>query len=217
MDTGTWKKRLMLEPTLTPKKRKTRQRILEVATKIFAAEGYRQADVQVIADSAAVGKGTIYRHFGNKEQLFLAVAKFNLDQLSEYVTAQLVDVEGVVNVLRTIAIACARFYQKHPECVEIMIQERAEFREAIFPTHLMRRAETRSELEALIQRGIDAGEIRSLRPAEVVDAFSDMLYGVIVCGCIGGARKKLVQRAERSIEYFLTGICPAFEVKRSKS
>jgi AcrR family transcriptional regulator len=196
----------MVDQALTPKKRRTRVCILEAATKIFAAEGYRNTDVQVIADSARVGKGTIYRHFGSKEKLFLAVAKFNLDQLAESVTAEVTDFTSVVQVLRDVAVACARFYQQHPECVEIMIQERAEFRETVFPTHLIHRAENRAGLEELFQRGIESGELLPTDASTAVDAYSDMLYGMIVCGCLEGAGHELVPRARRATEFFLHGI-----------
>ena len=43
--------------------------ILEMAMRTFAELGYRATDVQVIADRAGVGKGTVYRHFKSKEDL----------------------------------------------------------------------------------------------------------------------------------------------------
>ncbi len=203
----------MNDPTLTPKKRETRKRILQTATKVFATEGIRNADVQVIADMARVGKGTIYRHFGNKEKLFLAVANFNLDQLTEYVTAAVTEFESIATVLRDVAVACAEFYQQYPECVEIMIQERAEFRESVFPSHLMRRAESRAGMEDLFRRGVESGELLPINAVEAVEAYSDMLYGLLVCGCLDGTRHTLVQRARRATEFFLKGVCSASAVE----
>ena len=42
--------------------------ILEQAIHTFAEQGFRDADVQLIADRAGVGKGTVYRYFGNKKK-----------------------------------------------------------------------------------------------------------------------------------------------------
>src|ERR1700677_2296402 len=50
-----------------------RQAILQAATDVFLREGYARASVDAIAAAAGVGKQTVYGHFGNKEQLFLAV------------------------------------------------------------------------------------------------------------------------------------------------
>jgi TetR/AcrR family transcriptional regulator, mexJK operon transcriptional repressor len=49
--------------------------ILGAATEVFLREGYTRASVDVIAEAAGVGKQTVYGHFGDKEQLFLAVVE----------------------------------------------------------------------------------------------------------------------------------------------
>ena len=56
--------------------------ILDAATKVFAADGYADADVQVVADALGVGKGTIYRYFPTKQELFLSAVDRGLDSLS---------------------------------------------------------------------------------------------------------------------------------------
>lgn len=50
-----------------------RQSIWGAALAEFLREGYSAASVDVIARQAGVSKPTIYKHFGNKERLFLAV------------------------------------------------------------------------------------------------------------------------------------------------
>lgn len=46
------------------------QRILLAAEKVFSGRGYEKATVDEIIALADVGKGTVYKYFGNKEQLF---------------------------------------------------------------------------------------------------------------------------------------------------
>src|SRR5438105_7928475 len=114
----------MAPPATTDRATRTRGAVLQAAIEVFAAEGFHGADVQVIADRAGVGKGTVYRHFGEKEKLFLAAARHALERLSESVDREVRGGRGVVNYLREIALSCARFAQAHPEIVEVMIQER---------------------------------------------------------------------------------------------
>ena len=45
-------------------------RILQAAEKIFSMYGYEKATLDEIIALADVGKGTVYKYFGNKEQLF---------------------------------------------------------------------------------------------------------------------------------------------------
>src|SRR5665213_269056 len=51
---------------------RNRARVLEAAEKVFAAEGI-SVPVDIIAEKAGVGVGTLYRHFPTKEKLFEAI------------------------------------------------------------------------------------------------------------------------------------------------
>lgn len=188
--------------------------MLETALRIFARDGFHNADVQVIADEAGVGKGTVYRHFGNKQDLFLATSRHCVQMVDAFVrkrvgdeerAAQLIADLGPVAVLKKIAIACAEFYQKHPETVEIMIYERAEFRSNV-PTHLMFRSETRNGIDELIKAGIAAGTIRDVNVNEATNAYGDLIFGSVINGCLEGSKAKLVRRMEHAIDIFLKGL-----------
>ena len=51
---------------------RNRVRLLEAAEAVFAAEGI-SVPVDLIAEKAGVGVGTLYRHFPTKEKLFEAI------------------------------------------------------------------------------------------------------------------------------------------------
>ena len=216
----------MSEPAKpSPQALKKQRRILTQALHVFAKEGFRNADVQIIADLSGVGKGTVYRHFGNKEQLFLATGKFCVEQMSEFVEQQLggsdqlpvlIEEIGVPALLRKIIRSCAEFYQKHPQAIEIMIQERAEFRETVYPTHLMLREEKRSGLDKIIQAGIDRGELRPTNAKHASDAYADLLFGSMINGCLMGQKTKLVERVDNAIELFLNGLVASEKTTRAK-
>ncbi|MEV6979452.1 TetR/AcrR family transcriptional regulator [Kitasatospora sp. NPDC093806] len=50
-----------------------RQAIIDAALAEFLAEGYSAASMDTITGRSGVSKATIYKHFGSKERLFLAV------------------------------------------------------------------------------------------------------------------------------------------------
>ncbi len=60
------------ERSLRADARRNRARLLEVAERVFAAEGL-SAPIDEIARQAEVGVGTLYRHFPTKEALFGAI------------------------------------------------------------------------------------------------------------------------------------------------
>jgi AcrR family transcriptional regulator len=66
---------------------RNRGRILEAAEVVFASEGI-EAPVDVIAEKAGVGVGTLYRHFPTKEKLCEAILLDRLRLLTEDARAQ---------------------------------------------------------------------------------------------------------------------------------
>lgn len=199
---------------ITPKIEQKRATILEIALQLFASEGFRNTDVQIIADRASVGKGTVYRHFESKEGLFLATAKHALEQLLIHVEDEvgteeelptLLQQVGTLEVIRRIALSCAGFYEHCPQAIEIMIQERAEFRD-VHPSHLMFRAETRAGFDEMLRLAIANGEIRDLDVTSATNTFADLLFGSIVNGCLEGGHKHLRARIEQAIDILVHGL-----------
>jgi AcrR family transcriptional regulator len=55
------------------KKVEVRRRILEAAKQVFFRDGFMEANLDEMAELADVAKGTLYRYFDNKAQLYVAV------------------------------------------------------------------------------------------------------------------------------------------------
>ena len=65
---------------------KNRARILAAAEEVFAANGL-SAPIDMVAEQAGVGVGTVYRHFPTKEALFEAIVLTGLQELVAAATA----------------------------------------------------------------------------------------------------------------------------------
>lgn len=61
----------------------TGTRILDAALEVFYEGGYEGATTRAIAERAAVNEVTLFRHFGSKRELFLAVIKRETDIMHE--------------------------------------------------------------------------------------------------------------------------------------
>lgn len=195
------------DPTTPPlQDPEKRHAILDAAFKVFSKKGFRHADIEEIAEIAGVGKGTIYRYFGNKEAFFRATAESGMKRLEEHIFAALDGIDDPLEIIRRAAISYAEFFQRHPELVEILILERAEFRGSIPDTHLVYREKNRSVIDRVIRRGIEAGRFRRLNVHEAANALANMLYGTVVCGCLEGASRKLKRASEHCVDIFLNGL-----------
>jgi AcrR family transcriptional regulator len=69
------------------KSKETRERILEAALRVFAANGYRGTTTRDICQQAKVNGAAINYHFGSKESLWLAVCDFTQSKILEIVVA----------------------------------------------------------------------------------------------------------------------------------
>lgn len=65
----------------------TRDRLLDVATKLFVERGYDDTPVPAVLEAAGVSRGALYHHFESKEELFAAVLERVESDLVEQVRA----------------------------------------------------------------------------------------------------------------------------------
>ena len=60
-------------PRREQKKAESRRRILEAAREVFFRDGFMPANLDEVAELAQVAKGTLYRYFDSKAELYVAV------------------------------------------------------------------------------------------------------------------------------------------------
>lgn len=85
-------------------KARTRERVLDAAEAMFAAEGFGGASLDRIADAAALTRGAIYSSFSDKADLFAAVLDRRLRRRVETVAEGIAasgDAAGFVALLRS--------------------------------------------------------------------------------------------------------------------
>lgn len=200
-------------PSEDPEKR---QAILQQAIGTFAEFGFRGSDVQVIADRAGVGKGTVYRYFHSKEDLFWATTFEVMLRLERQIFGAMEGVEGACDKIRASAIAYAKFFEANPQCLEVFVQERAEFRGTGPDSHHEYHQKLIRRFEGILLQGIEAGELRPMDTQLTTLTLANLLYGIVVLGC-HLTSLPAVQMAEHSIDIFLEGIRTAAPLNAESS
>jgi AcrR family transcriptional regulator len=109
-------------PAKRPAHRPSRRRqILEAATKMFAQEGYIEANVEDIARAAGVAPTAIYYHFGGKEELFTQTLRAAMNAFSEQVYAVRSDDEpGTIESLRAILRTGWEYWRTNPDAARLV-------------------------------------------------------------------------------------------------
>ena len=183
-----------------------KREILESAKKIFARNGFRRTQVEMIADELGIGKGTVYRHFGSKKSLFVAVANYSMQKLVEHIEFRIDYNEALPERMATAIAAHLEFFDANPDVVEILLQERTEFREEFRPTYVIYRDAYMGHTEEVIRGGIKEGILRDVKDVKgMAVILADIIYGSVMSGYMRG-EKHLVDSAGLLAQMIMCGM-----------
>ena len=150
---------------------RNRERVLEAAKTVFSAGG-PDASLEVVARTAGVGIGTLYRHFPTREALFEAVYRREVQQLAG-LAERLKDEAEPVEALRQWMRSNVRFVATKKGMAAALALA------AYKPSALYSYSfdELTRAVGGLLQRAIAAGEIRDdISPEDLLRALVGMCY-----------------------------------------
>jgi AcrR family transcriptional regulator len=158
---------------------RTRNEILEVATREFAERGYAGARVDEMADRMRTTKRMIYYYFGGKEQLFVAVLERAYATIREAEQEVEVDQLEPLAALRRIAELTFDHHESHPDFIRLVSIENIHRARHMAKSAAIANLGTPAidVLERILARGRAEGVIR--RKIDAVD-----LHMVISAFCV---------------------------------
>lgn len=210
----TTPKRKRGRPSDDEQKARRRETILACAAKVFAKRGFPGTDMQAVADAAGVAKGTVYLYFASKEELFLAAVDQGMKDLKVFVDTAVEGIADPLDVIGKAIRAYLRFFKEHPEQAELLILERAEFRDRKQSTYFAYRDDGKCRWHELLQGLIDSGRVRNIPLSRIDDVMSDLVYGTMVSNHFSGRHKPLDVQAEDILDIALFGILSDRERRR---
>lgn len=99
-----------------------RDRILNVAIKEFADNGFENTSIQQIAKKAGISVGSIYKYFENKETMFSMVVHEGMSSLEELLMSLADSSEDILIKAETIIRALLKYSRKNPELIKLYCQ-----------------------------------------------------------------------------------------------
>lgn len=150
---------------------RNRDRVLEAAKVVFSAGG-PEASLEAVAKRAGVGIGTLYRHFPTREDLFEAVYRREVEQLSE-LAEQLKNAKDPVDALRRWLrsnVAFVATKKGMSAALALTFQSSSDL--AAFSMDRLTKA-----IGSLLDRAVAAGEMRGdVSPEDLLRALVGMCY-----------------------------------------
>ena len=151
--------------------------ILEAASQIFLLREFHDVLIDDVAALAGTGKGTIYRYFSTKEELFFGSVLHGLDLLHAALSSELAQEESLRARLASIATQTLRFSWNRRDLVTRLHRD-----ERLYARRKAEFEERRQKIVALVAQsledGMRRGELRDVNPFSGAEAFLGMLRGL---------------------------------------
>ena len=160
-------------------KRDRRAEIMRAAEKLFTSRRFHEITLDEVAKQARVGKGTIYRYFENKDDLFFRTAMQGFDELCGLLKE---GVSGDIPFPEQLFSACGQineYFQSRRQLFRMMQSEDGRmhwFHGQMRKSWIEQRKNLVSVVAGIIRTGVSEGEIRSDIPAETLAGF---LLGIL--------------------------------------
>jgi AcrR family transcriptional regulator len=156
----------------------TRERIVLAARDVIKRKGKRGATTREIADVAGVNEATLFRHFGNKDALIIAVVKRSCPdgQLRDLIAT----LEGPIEAQ---LLAIARSMNDHMESMSDMIRwslVETDYENSIFAREAWRpQTAVRSEVVGFMEKKVADGSLRG-NPTDLAEFFMGMVFARVM-------------------------------------
>jgi AcrR family transcriptional regulator len=183
--------------------------MLAAAAKLFGSQRFHEVRMEDIANEAVVGKGTIYRYFKDKEELYNAL----LERASRQLLDRLREAIGRINQprgqLEAAVAAIIDYFDENPHLSDLIQRSEVLTR----PGHVFAWQKTRDELVhqvlAIFHHGSARGEFTIRDP----ETMALMLLGGLRSVIRSGTKPRPEDLAKRIATAFLEGAdgpqCPS--------
>ena len=191
----------------------TRERIYDAAMKLFAEKNFESVTIEMITESADVGKGTFFNYFENKE----AVIRFQFEERLRMITlasAKIlagVEIENYPQSAKYFPktggvfwrrmVALVRFIAEHSEKNQRLtrtILALSLTNPAVRETSIASKKQASGVIVQLIQEGLNRGE---LRPDFTPEEMAHILYGAHISTLLQWAQTESETTLSEAIDH----------------
>lgn len=155
------------------------EEILAAASKIFAARQYHEVLCDEIAAEAGVGKGTIYRYFRTKEDLYFSTILHGYEAVNESLASAIAAETSPEKRLERIALELLKYFWERRYFYALLYRNEQRF--LAQEGRLKKNREHLVQLvEQTIRQGIATGAFRSVDPKTAAELFLGMIRAINV-------------------------------------
>ena len=183
-----------------------KKQILDAATIVFSEKGYNRANTDEIAKKAGLGKGTLYRYFKNKKDIFFSVVDRGLDRLKENMLKEVENIQDPLKRIERAIRTLLSFFEENSDLVGMLIHEQSSFQKRIARRYFEHYYGKVERIKRTFKEAIAQGLIKNIDIETAISVLTSMLNGLIYMWQFEGRKYSLKDKAPVIIKIFFTGI-----------
>ena len=166
------------------KKAESRRRILEAARDVFFRDGFMRANLDEMAEKAGVAKGTLYRYFESKADLYVAVLTNNYEIFQRQMEKAGEVGDTALDRMRSIATFYFAHWLDHPDYFQIFWAVDNESVIGDLPRDVIEKIgdfweQNLNVTHAVLVAGVESGEFVECDPWEIATIIWTVADGLI--------------------------------------
>jgi AcrR family transcriptional regulator len=150
--------------------------ILDAALNLFGRADWQAVTVEQIAERAEIGKGTVYKHFASKDEIYARLAA----DFQKRALEKLERIDPALPVLQRLRMIIAIFWEQHMEGNEyqhlVQYCEREDFRKSLAPEAQAELSELDARFQAFIDGVLEDGIEQGILPRKPRQA---LIFGAV--------------------------------------
>lgn len=150
------------------------QQIMQAAERLFTSRRFHELTMDDVAREAGVGKGTIYRYFRDKDDLFFRITTSGFDELCDLLHRKVPDDASFPEQLLAACRQISRFFERRRQLSRMMQSEEGRMSWCSGQLHERWMEHRKRLVEAvadLVQKGVCEGQVRGDIPPVVLANF----------------------------------------------
>ncbi|MFC1834343.1 TetR/AcrR family transcriptional regulator [Thermodesulfobacteriota bacterium] len=204
------------QPEETEKVKRKRQknakeRILQAALDEFSEKGFYHSTIESIAERAGTAKGTVYRYFKTKEELFNALKESTITEFVMFAKKEIGAEEDILKVIEAIIKSYLEFFQSNSAFFKVLLQEHKDFGREFSEKFINELILALPGLKRRCWKASREGRLKQMNYFTVFYGIIGFLNGIIQKWLHDGAEESLTAEVETIKEVLFYGFAEANE------
>jgi AcrR family transcriptional regulator len=188
------------------KQKNIRPRILQAALDEFSEKGYHAATIDSIAFRAGIAKGTVYRYFKTKQDLFIALKERTLNDFEKMAREHLEGEQDALKIIDAVIDLYLGFFETHSAFFKVIVQEQQDFGREFAEKFINELINILPGLKRSCWRAAREGRLKQMNYFTAFFGIMGFMNGVIQKWLSEGGESALIDEAEIVKEILFYGI-----------